>query len=60
MRAERDDGGSLPWFVERELRQYLRCGVLAHGFARVRCDAFLAARGARETVRQLEMTLALG
>lgn len=28
----------VPRFVERELRGFLRCGVLAHGFVRVRCD----------------------
>ena len=33
------DGGGLPRYVERELAAYLRCGVLAHGFARVRCQA---------------------
>jgi hypothetical protein len=27
-----------PRFVARELRAYLRCGVLAHGFVRVHCD----------------------
>jgi len=27
------------WFVEKELRGYLACGILAHGFARLRCDA---------------------
>ncbi len=27
----------LPRFVKRELRGYLRCGLLCHGFARVRC-----------------------
>ncbi|TDJ72856.1 MAG: hypothetical protein E2O39_05975, partial [Planctomycetota bacterium] len=27
----------LPRFVERELRGYLRCGLLCHGFARVSC-----------------------
>ncbi|MBW2416996.1 MAG: transposase [Deltaproteobacteria bacterium] len=27
-----------PRFVEQELRSYLRCGVLAHGFLRLRCD----------------------
>ena len=31
------EGGGLPRYVERELAAYLRCGVLAHGFARVRC-----------------------
>ncbi|HEX5067053.1 MAG TPA: transposase [Myxococcota bacterium] len=29
----------VPRFVERELRAFLSCGVLAHGFVRVRCDA---------------------
>jgi hypothetical protein len=29
----------VPRFVEREFRAYLRCGILAHGFARVHCDA---------------------
>jgi len=29
----------LPRFVEREFRGYLECGILAHGFVRVRCDA---------------------
>ena len=28
----------LPAYVEREFRGYLRCGVLAHGFVRARCD----------------------
>ncbi len=27
----------VPAFVERSFRQYLECGVLAHGFAKVRC-----------------------
>lgn len=31
------EGGGLPRYVERELAAYLRCGILAHGFARVRC-----------------------
>ena len=31
------DGGGLPRYVERELAAYLKCGVLTHGFARVRC-----------------------
>ncbi len=36
-----DDTGrpGLPRYVERELAEYLRCGFLAHGFARVRCQA---------------------
>src|SRR5262245_34956965 len=32
------EGGGLPRYVERELAAYLRCGILAHGFARVRCQ----------------------
>jgi hypothetical protein len=33
----RTDGAGLPAFVVAEFRKFLRCGVLAHGFARVRC-----------------------
>jgi hypothetical protein len=29
---------TVPRFVERELRAYLRCGILAHGFVHVHCD----------------------
>jgi len=36
--AHRGDAAGLPRFVEREFRQFLTCGVLAHGFARLRCD----------------------
>jgi hypothetical protein len=39
LREADPDGGGLPRYVERELAAYLRCGVLAHGFARVRCQA---------------------
>src|SRR5438477_12387969 len=35
--AERTDGTGVPHFVEKELREFLTCGVLARGFARVRC-----------------------
>ena len=28
---------ALPQYVERELRDYLKCGVLAYGFLRARC-----------------------
>ena len=31
------DGRGLPRFVVAEFERYLRCGILAHGFARVRC-----------------------
>jgi Putative transposase/Transposase zinc-binding domain len=27
-----------PHFVEQELRAFVRCGILAHGFLRLRCD----------------------
>ncbi len=30
----------VPRFVARELRAFLRCGILAHGFVRVHCDAW--------------------
>ena len=33
------EGCGLPRYVERELAAYVRCGQLAHGFARVRCGA---------------------
>ena len=38
-RAEEEDptGWGVPSFVERDFRAYLRCGILAHGFARARC-----------------------
>jgi hypothetical protein len=31
------DGASLPTFVEQEFGDFLTCGILAHGFARLRC-----------------------
>ncbi len=33
--ACRAAGAGLPEFVEQEFREFLTCGVLAHGFARV-------------------------
>ena len=36
--ADRTDGGGLPRFVEREFREFLTCGALGRGFARVRCE----------------------
>ena len=36
-RAYRAEYG-LPRHVEQELREYLECGILAYGFARVRCN----------------------
>jgi hypothetical protein len=32
-------GLGLPRFVREEFERYLRCGILAHGFARVHCGA---------------------
>ena len=37
MEAARSSESSLPRYVEDELHAYLRCGVLACGFARARC-----------------------
>jgi len=31
--ARHGDGTGMPGFVEQELRRFLGCGVLAHGFA---------------------------
>jgi hypothetical protein len=36
---QRECGRLVPRFVERELRSFLDCGVLARGFLRVHCDA---------------------
>jgi hypothetical protein len=38
------DGDGIPQWVEDDFRAYLRCGILAHGFARIRCDACTAER----------------
>ena len=32
------DAGGLPAFVHAEFESYLRCGIAAHGFVRVRCN----------------------
>jgi hypothetical protein len=34
----REGDRPLPRFIEREFRAYLECGILAHGFLRIRCD----------------------
>lgn len=36
-REQSEHGFGLPRFVAEEFRSYVRCGVLAHGFARLRC-----------------------
>jgi Transposase zinc-binding domain len=43
MEAE-TDGAGLPRFVVAEVEAFLRCGILAHGFVRLACDACLEAR----------------
>jgi hypothetical protein len=43
--AEADPWGEgVAGWVEDDFRAYLRCGILAHGFARVRCDDCAAER----------------
>src|SRR5215831_10189272 len=37
-RAADPDARGLPAYAERELYDYLQCGVLAHGFLRLGCD----------------------
>ena len=51
VREER--GKSLPRYLEEELRRYLRCGILAHGFLRVAgCAAAVSSTNAQQkTVR---------
>jgi len=36
--AAAGDGTGLPQFVEHELPQFLTCGVVEHGVARLRCE----------------------
>src|SRR5947209_15517546 len=36
---QRGDGAGLPGFGISEFERYLACGILAHGFARVRCSS---------------------
>ncbi len=38
-RESNPECAGLPSHVEREFERYLECGILAHGFVRVRCDA---------------------
>src|SRR5712671_7435978 len=39
MEERGEAGANLPWFVAGEFERYLGCGMLANGFARVRCQA---------------------
>ncbi len=34
----RERDRAVPGFIEKELRAYLECGILAHGFLRLHCD----------------------
>jgi len=40
--ARESYGAPLPRYVEDEFREYLRCGVFAHGFVRARCESCAA------------------
>ena len=42
---QHERGRTVPRFVERELRSFLDCGVLANGFLRVHCDVCGKDRG---------------
>ena len=37
--VEQDLGHPLPDFVIKEFEEYLRCGILAHGFLRAQCTS---------------------
>ena len=37
-RGNSEEGKSLPRHVHEEVQAYLRCGILAHGFTRLRCQ----------------------
>lgn len=37
--ADRYPSGEIPAFIRQEFERYLRCGILRHGFARVRCSS---------------------
>lgn len=37
--VEREHGSGLPDFVRKEFEEFLKCGVLAHGFLRAKCDS---------------------
>jgi hypothetical protein len=44
------DGRGLPRHVDRELAEYLRCGILAHGGGRRRVVAFVADAGQAQSL----------
>jgi hypothetical protein len=37
--VEAETGASLPEFIKAEFDAFLECGILAHGFLRLRCAA---------------------
>ena len=37
--VQEECGRPLPDFVEKEFREYLKCGILAYGFLRAKCDS---------------------
>ena len=37
--TEASTGGELPRFIKEEFDAFLECGILAHGFLRLRCGA---------------------
>ena len=57
--ASRADGTTLPHFVEQEFRDFLRCGVLAHGGRRMteRAAHLVDAVLPRVPVRQWVLTV---
>jgi len=38
-RLELEQGGGLPDFVKKEFDEFLKCGILAHGFLRAKCES---------------------
>ena len=36
--VEQEHNGDLPAFVKKEFSEYLKCGILAHGFLRAQCE----------------------
>jgi 8-oxo-dGTP pyrophosphatase MutT (NUDIX family) len=37
--VQEETGHPLPDFVVKEFKEYLKCGILAHGFLRVQCQS---------------------
>src|SRR5438128_1432672 len=46
--GQQERGREVPQFVEREMRAYLSCGVLACGFLRLQCRSFGKDRGLKD------------